>query len=77
MSCLQRGEGVISIGGALDAALYSEQTGHIVSICISLYFILAFATEFVGLFNPILERVNVSATHNSHKARPSLAFQVN
>ena len=42
-----------------------------------LYFCFVFVTEFVGLFNPILERVNVSATHNSHKARPSLAFQAN
>ena len=42
-----------------------------------LYFCFLFVMEFVGLFNPILERVNVSATHNSHKARPSLAFQAN
>ena len=42
-----------------------------------LYFCFVFVTEFVGLFNPILEQVNVSATHNSHKARPSLAFQAN
>ena len=38
---------------------------------------LVFVTEFVGLFNSILERVNVSATHNSHKALLSLAFQTN
>ena len=42
-----------------------------------LYFCFVFVTEFVGLFNPILERVNVSATHNSHKALLSLAFQTN
>ena len=42
-----------------------------------LYFCFVFVTEFVSLFNPILERVNVSATHNSHKACLSLVFQAN
>ena len=41
------------------------------------YFRFGFVTEFVGLFNPVLVRVNVFATHNSLNTGLSLAFQAN